>query len=1742
MDSSILIKLTDSATLYPGSRIGLGVPFEQLNISNPNSKFIFLQLCYPSDTENVSTESCVCKEKVAVAAPVTVSNEGENYIRISSNISGVDCATAEKSKELSTGDSIHGSEHADHIAATSLLHSLSQGNAVAHNVIIISDEEDNITPSTSTSKFSDESSNCPGKRKSLDDNSFNLPKKVRLSSVSNNTACNFNLDTKILPINRSQESVTLSCVSVNTHPVEDKSMVIQELKHLMKQSNLHIKQYQEQLALKEQEINRLRTMKEENSNQVDANNRDSADGDNNRMVMFIDPNALPLNDARFAEKNILGIKAESCSQLMESDNVLPSKVSIPGKNETSTCKNNERLLASSGTAQIGDLQIHELSNRNLRSDFSSSVASKLHSSTSYISPVLSDDVNNVSKDVPISLTNFATMIQNETDNKKTCSVMLERLSPRIFERHSSAFPVNQFPLSVRPNMSRSVVQSKARDTSDTYCCGDVSVSNDNSKSDRHVRDVSPAQSSDFLPRKSLELGNEQLTTLDSGVASDLKSKCSVVTTSNCSSSRTLNKLSKVSKYNPESKPETTSNKSVLDVFTGDFSFDADEDDLPDIALPSTCTSTPVSHHQNNVTHIGDPIPYNDSSMLISAKLPVDKNDSNSLPSSSGINTDSIKIEEDWDISRINECNSVLPAINIKQEKINIFEEPSVSCDSDADDVLMVYSQMDECIYLSSDEEHKISSQESSFHVSGEIFGPVPSPDFEIKQLFESSDEESESDPPPLHGNREKDSLLSAISVGNDHSESDLIGNECETRSSETISDDTTNTLPSVSEKPKHFMPNQPRQKNASSNGNGKNDFLSTHVIKSRSRPAERTSKFTSPIVPINKRTLHRKSSSGSSKSSTSNSRSAICTKSVKRSEGKSRRKSSPDRLRKSLAKTYNLKHNASLKSKDSSSNDDDNKLMLKKRNISVDNNNSTVDGAISRVGDHQYKFDLVREDENISFQKKSSAVEKSAPPIVAKITRKNRSQKLTEVNLFPSPEMQFKKSKVVHRGQKKIVANLGESTTITAAKEPIVGMKDVTSNITPLPNGIEAPINSDNLLLNVQTVASTWKQSKLLSPNLSSAEIENSAKLLNIEQPLERKKIEKSNIIPDYVRLPGGILKRGMEKSTRGHITFASRIEDLEKVRLISPRKDKDKTGPNTVNYRELSHRACPKINFTDNVHKFYRNSNYFIFKVCSWNYDWLKQYHVNQLRSTNVKPPPLFAGNKDLVFPTQVLYESFKDYHEVFSILLFYEVWENIYRDWLKFKETIVWFKCEVDVVRTHHESIGRTGDAEGYNFTLIKLVSLINPAQEKDGLHPRIGSLVAIKVPVDERSTIILAYVSDLLRQSRTIVSKTLKELIPHGTTTLALSVITSKGTAAKIAHGSLLNVCNVSYLKPSLRLWDGLVELPKNPLGPYVLKPHVECLSSPITVKKLIIPEFSLNSSQLRAVSSVSSAVLADGSPKISLIHGPPGTGKTLTLIALITQIFRCAKERNLRSRILVCAPSNAAVDELTRRLVTPSLGDIGFNVVRVGFAGRNCSDRLVQSRSWDILVEQKLEHFRSNPPDERSRQELERMTVMLAAARKEMMDETDSTRKQKCQDRVVALVKRRNQFERDCRQHLSPSQLAERRWVFQREVLLSADIITSTLGSCCNETVTKILKDEVSVCIVDEAGQCKETETWLPLMTGVRKLVLAGDHMQLPPTVLSLLAQGKNLKQSLFERIYYHITTEENKPALIHMWVS
>jgi superfamily I DNA and/or RNA helicase len=234
--------------------------------------------------------------------------------------------------------------------------------------------------------------------------------------------------------------------------------------------------------------------------------------------------------------------------------------------------------------------------------------------------------------------------------------------------------------------------------------------------------------------------------------------------------------------------------------------------------------------------------------------------------------------------------------------------------------------------------------------------------------------------------------------------------------------------------------------------------------------------------------------------------------------------------------------------------------------------------------------------------------------------------------------------------------------------------------------------------------------------------------------------------------------------------------------------------------------------------------------------------------------------------------------------------------------------------------------------------------------------------------------------------------------------------------------------------------------------------------------------LNRTQEEAVNKVLRA------KDVAIVHGPPGTGKTTTLVEAIYETLM------RENQVLVCAQSNMAIDWISEKLV-----DRGVNVLRIGNPSR------VDDKMLSFTYERR---FEAHPEYE-----------MLWALRKAIR-EVKANRKsgdRKYHQKIERLKERATEIE--VRIH--------------NELFSEARVIACTLVGSSNRLLDG---QKFGTLFIDEAAQALEAACWIPIRR-VSRVIFAGDHCQLPPTIKSYEALKGGLGKTLMERIV------ENKPEVV-----
>jgi ATP-dependent RNA/DNA helicase IGHMBP2 len=237
--------------------------------------------------------------------------------------------------------------------------------------------------------------------------------------------------------------------------------------------------------------------------------------------------------------------------------------------------------------------------------------------------------------------------------------------------------------------------------------------------------------------------------------------------------------------------------------------------------------------------------------------------------------------------------------------------------------------------------------------------------------------------------------------------------------------------------------------------------------------------------------------------------------------------------------------------------------------------------------------------------------------------------------------------------------------------------------------------------------------------------------------------------------------------------------------------------------------------------------------------------------------------------------------------------------------------------------------------------------------------------------------------------------------------------------------------------------------------------------------------LNDSQNEAVNKILAA------NELAIIHGPPGTGKTTTIVQAIK-----ASVKHYGKQILVVAPSNTAVD-----LLTEKLADEGLEVLRVGNPNK------VSEAMMGMTLDHKIQNH-------------------------DMMKNAKKLKKQAAEYKSMAHKYKRSfgRAEREQRKalfdeaHRIMKEVDNTTDYITDDLFKKAQIITATLVGANNYTVRKFNYHTI---VIDEAGQALEPACWIPILKA-QKVIMAGDHCQLPPTIKSNEASRLGLSSTLLEK--------------------
>ena len=242
-------------------------------------------------------------------------------------------------------------------------------------------------------------------------------------------------------------------------------------------------------------------------------------------------------------------------------------------------------------------------------------------------------------------------------------------------------------------------------------------------------------------------------------------------------------------------------------------------------------------------------------------------------------------------------------------------------------------------------------------------------------------------------------------------------------------------------------------------------------------------------------------------------------------------------------------------------------------------------------------------------------------------------------------------------------------------------------------------------------------------------------------------------------------------------------------------------------------------------------------------------------------------------------------------------------------------------------------------------------------------------------------------------------------------------------------------------------------------------------------------SLNTGQNKAVQQLLEA------STVALLHGPPGTGKTTTLVQAVKALLK-----QYNKQVLVVAPSNTAVDLLTERLDAA-----GIAVTRIGNPVK------VSEHLQELTLDAKIDRHPANKD--------------IKTLQKQVRTYTEMAQKYKRNFGKAEREQRKALFDEAHRIRKDVDKIQD---FISADVLDKSHVITATLVGSNHEVIRNRSYETV---IIDEAAQALEPACWIPILKAHR-VILAGDHNQLPPTVKSSNVPHHGLSHTLFEKLVDH----------------
>jgi predicted DNA helicase len=538
---------------------------------------------------------------------------------------------------------------------------------------------------------------------------------------------------------------------------------------------------------------------------------------------------------------------------------------------------------------------------------------------------------------------------------------------------------------------------------------------------------------------------------------------------------------------------------------------------------------------------------------------------------------------------------------------------------------------------------------------------------------------------------------------------------------------------------------------------------------------------------------------------------------------------------------------------------------------------------------------------------------------------------------------------------------------------------------------------------------------------------------------------------------------------------------------------------------------------------------------VLKWDYNSPRSFPVNFGQKTNLIDRTWYETIPDS-------FEDIKSYINVFEPLLLLEGWAQLQHSKVQSKndeESNLILKSRN---RTNEfiDMLFETSIAEGHSISENDILVVWGGGEKKEKKHQDSHHF--------------------LIKVRRTIMKKSVMEIEARACFDASIAVFSSK-----LFLDSKWMAKQVMAMTTFYREYLAVKNLASYPLSHDVLKRYCEPLK-PLDSQEIsdISNTFDVNPPQAHAIGATT--LMNEG---FSMIQGPPGTGKTKTILGLVGCLVKKLADQEshrpsfntyntqIKPKIMICAPSNAAVDEVVKRLkcgVKSRSGRVlDLKILRIGRLDA------IQHNVRDVALEQLIDFSSdaSNKDDPKSPKV--GFNARLASFRDKIAELQDF--KSKVQSEIDSvynnldiqahhdsyfqnLIKRRNNFEsniKKCRFEISRiyeeraaqnNQMDSRRLELKEKLLAEADVICCTLSGAGHDALNGLI-NHIKVLIVDEAAQATEPSCLIPLRFNSPLCIMVGDPHQLPPTVISQEATKFKYDYSLFARVY------KNHPQYAHL---